>query len=443
MQIFLILFCTLSLQASTLGLLDSGADSLNDTLEKHLRINKAELKGRKNVDDDKNGYVDDIRGWNFIEENARPFDDANYGKFEEVFYKYYRVREKKALETWSPKEEAWYKSMRKDEEFLARLKKFRSFIHGSHVAGIAMRRDHKRFGPLNFVNVKYLGKPVAGAAKEPEYSPLKKGPFSTRVKHLKRFITKYNTWQKGKLRRAIDYVCQTSHVVNGSWGKSWKGSLKVVAQWYQLEFEEKPEEKLNEELARLFLSNLVKRTKKITAKYPHILFVFSAGNTKTDNDLFPHYPSNARGANVLAVGAARGSERTTSSNFGLKTVDLFAPGFLIKSTTPENRYLKTSGTSQAAPRVSHAALVIRNINKKLSASDIKRIIMQTVDKAEPFVSVSGGHLNLDRAIEAAKLSLTQGLQSSIRTSHHRVKAKPSEKALNYQLIEDDPLPEAF
>ncbi len=438
-----ILITSLAIQASTLGLLDSGADPKQETLSKHLRINKIEARGSRFKDDDKNGYVDDIEGWNFIEENAQPFDANNYGKFGEVFYKYYRIREKKALETWTPKEEAWYKEKRKDEEFLEELKKFRSFIHGSHVAGIAMYRDHKKYGPLNFINIKYLGKAEAGAAKEPEYSPLKKGSDASRLRHLKKFITKYNTWQEGKLARAIDYVCKRAHVVNGSWGKSWKGSLKVVSQWYKLEFENDPKEEINEELARLFLGNLITRTERITKRYPHILFVFSAGNSKSDNDQFPHYPSDARGKNILAVGASNGAVRTNSSNFGLKRVDLFAPGFLVASTTPENRTLKTTGTSQAAPRVSHAALVIRNINKSLKAPDIKRIIMGTVDFNSEFVSVSHGHLNLPRAIEAAKLSLKFSLTKAIKESINNVGAINFDKGFNSPEIEDDFLPEPF
>lgn len=438
-----ILFSALQLQASTLGLLDSGADPNHDILGKHLSINKLELRGRHNYDDDKNGYIDDAEGWNFINESEFPFDESLYGNFNDVFYRYYRVREKKALETWSPKEEAWYKSMRKDEDFLERLKKFRSYIHGSHVVGIAMKRNHKRFGPLNFVNVKYIGKAVNGMAKEPEYRALKKGSDTSRVRHLKKFITKYNNWQEAKLARGIDYVCQKAHVVNGSWGKSWKGSLKVVSQWYKLEFDKDPEDKIKEDLARLFLGNLILRTQKITQKYPHILFVFSAGNTKSNNDEFPHYPSDARGSNILAVGAAWKNKRTNSSNFGKRTVDLFAPGFLISSTTPENKLLKTTGTSQAAPHVSHAALVIKNINKKLMASDIKRILLGTVDKESEFISVSGGLLNMPRVIKAAQLSLKYSISQSIKMAAQSIGPKSFEKGLKSPKIDDDPLPEPF
>lgn len=438
-----IIFAAIQLQASTLGLLDSGADPNHDVLSKHLKINKIEANGSYHFDDDHNGYVDDAEGWNFINQTEFPFNKELYGSFGEIFYRYYKVRERKALETWSPKEESWYKSIRKDKDFLDELKKFRSYIHGSHVVGIAMKRDHKRFGPLNFVNVKYLGKAEKGLAKEPEYSPLKKGSDLSRVRHLKKFITKYNNWQEGKLARAIDYVCQKADVVNGSWGKSWKGSLKVVAQWYKLEFDDEPKEELNEELARLFLSNLIVRTQNITKKYPHILFVFSAGNTKTSNDDFPHYPSDARGNNILAVGASWHNKRTNSSNFGKKNVDLFAPGFLISSTTPENKLIKTTGTSQAAPRVSHAALVIKNINKQLVASEIKKIILGTVDNSSEFISVSGGLLNMDRVIKAAQYTLKFSVSKAIELARKSVLPKSFKKGLNIPNIDDDPLPEAF
>ncbi|MFT6070826.1 MAG: subtilisin family serine protease [Bacteriovoracaceae bacterium] len=440
--LFLFLFSN-SVFGSTLGLLDSGADPNQVILKKHLRINKAELRGIKLKDDDKNGYIDDIKGWNFIEETPDPFDTKLYGEFESLFYKYYKVREKKALETWTSEEENWYKELRKDEDFLEKLKKFRSYIHGSHVAGIAMRRDHKKYGPLNFINVKYLGKAEAGRAKEPDYSPLKKGSFNNRLNHLKKFITKYNTWQEGKLERAISYVCQRAHVVNGSWGKSFKSSVKVVSNWYKEEFDTDPDESIAEELADLFLSNLVTRTEKITRRYPNILFVFSAGNTKTDNDLYSHYPSNARGPNILAVGAARDNERTSSSNYGLKTVDLFAPGFLIESQTPEGKTLRTTGTSQAAPAVSHAALVIRNINPSLTPKNIKAIIMKTVDLHPELISQSGGLLNLKRAIFAAKASKSSSLEKAISLSLKKVGALSFPKGSKPLNTMDDSLPEAF
>jgi len=44
---------------------DSGVDIEHEDLKEVLWINKKEIKGN-NIDDDKNGYVDDIHGWNFL-----------------------------------------------------------------------------------------------------------------------------------------------------------------------------------------------------------------------------------------------------------------------------------------------------------------------------------------------------------------------------------------
>ena len=47
------------------GVLDSGVDEDHEDLKNVMWINKGEIAGN-NLDDDNNGYIDDIYGWNFI-----------------------------------------------------------------------------------------------------------------------------------------------------------------------------------------------------------------------------------------------------------------------------------------------------------------------------------------------------------------------------------------
>jgi cell wall-associated protease len=47
------------------AVIDSGIDTLHEDLKPILWRNPKEIPGNK-LDDDKNGYVDDIYGWNFI-----------------------------------------------------------------------------------------------------------------------------------------------------------------------------------------------------------------------------------------------------------------------------------------------------------------------------------------------------------------------------------------
>ena len=50
------------------AVIDAGIDINHEDLENLIWINKGEIPGN-NIDDDKNGYVDDINGWNFLGES--------------------------------------------------------------------------------------------------------------------------------------------------------------------------------------------------------------------------------------------------------------------------------------------------------------------------------------------------------------------------------------
>lgn len=52
------------------GVTDGGVDITHEDLVDNLWVNTQELNGQEGVDDDKNGYVDDIYGYNFVSDNA-------------------------------------------------------------------------------------------------------------------------------------------------------------------------------------------------------------------------------------------------------------------------------------------------------------------------------------------------------------------------------------
>ena len=77
------------------------------------------------------------------------------------------------------------------------------------------------------------------------------------------------------------------------------------------------------------------------------------------------------------------------SNYGIKNVDIFAPGQDIYSTLPENKYKENSGTSMAAPAVAGLAALIRSQYPKLSAAKVKDIILQSGTPINTKVIVGG------------------------------------------------------
>ncbi len=134
------------------------------------------------------------------------------------------------------------------------------------------------------------------------------------------------------------------------------------------------------------------------------LFVAAAGNSATNNDLIPHYPSNYDSDNVLAVAAMTRNDGLSSfSQYGIAMVDIGAPGSDILSTTPGESYDLADGTSMASPHVAGAAAVIWDAYPSLTYAEVKARILQT---ARPVAAMAGkvatgGMLNLEAALSVA------------------------------------------
>ncbi len=66
---------------TVVAVLDTGVDYNHRDLRDNMWVNEAELNGADGIDDDENGYVDDIYGYNFIYNNDDPFDDYGHGTY--------------------------------------------------------------------------------------------------------------------------------------------------------------------------------------------------------------------------------------------------------------------------------------------------------------------------------------------------------------------------
>lgn len=62
----------------TIAILDTGVDLNHPDLVDRLWVNPGEIPGN-GVDDDNNGFIDDINGWNFVEDSDQPQDDSGHG----------------------------------------------------------------------------------------------------------------------------------------------------------------------------------------------------------------------------------------------------------------------------------------------------------------------------------------------------------------------------
>ncbi len=134
-----------------------------------------------------------------------------------------------------------------------------------------------------------------------------------------------------------------------------------------------------------------------------VLLVHAAGNDGQDNDANPNFPNrnfvDSLGINKgeadawIEVGASQwnndGDLVASFSNYGRRSVDVFAPGVKIHSTMPGSTYKDQQGTSMAAPVVAGLAALIRSYYPQLPAVEVKRVIMQSVTRVNQRVKVTG------------------------------------------------------
>lgn len=118
-----------------------------------------------------------------------------------------------------------------------------------------------------------------------------------------------------------------------------------------------------------------------------VLLVHAAGNDHDDNDSVNNFPTRifeggkAEASNWIEVGASDVKGRPASfSNYGKKSVDLFAPGVKIYSTIPDSEYAYLSGTSMASPCVAGVAALIREYFPQLTAKQVRELLMESVIK---------------------------------------------------------------
>ncbi len=146
-----------------------------------------------------------------------------------------------------------------------------------------------------------------------------------------------------------------------------------------------------------------------------VLMIHAAGNAAEDIGIADNYPqrgyvAGGEPALWMEVGASswQGPDQLVApfSNYGDEEVDVFAPGVAIYSTVPESDYAVNSGTSMAAPVVSGLAALIMAYYPDLSAAEVKQIIMDSATRYTVDVMQPGTQ---GASVVFGELSITGGV----------------------------------
>ncbi|QDK82469.1 S8 family serine peptidase [Spirosoma sp. KCTC 42546] len=475
------------------GVLDSGVDLTHEDLRDVVWVNPKEIPGNS-IDDDKNGYTDDLNGWNFM--GAKDGTTYEYDQ-PEITQTYVILRtkyDKLTPATASPNEKRQYETYQTaKKQFLQRYKtnlpKYLAFADTAQFWRITQQIESKlpttvttsaaiRAIDFGTDSVAVAVQTILAEAYLPQY-----GPFSSYVGLVRKNWTRFRQIMGSEADIAYnpDYnprktvgdnpanpteryygsptmligqsqqlAMHGSHVAGIIAAKRGNGrGIDGVADNVRImpvsvvpsNGDERDKDVANgilyavENGAKVINMSFGKRLSPFKeqvdaairfAEEHDVLIVHAAGNNGENYDSLPAFPSaryesGELARNVLVVGNSTwrvGQDLPSrSSNYGAQTVDVFAPGTAILSTLPHNRYASLSGTSMASPMTAGVAALLRSYFPKLTAVQVKEILMRssyqpdvTVRKPGrsaqqvPFknLSRSGGLLN---AYEAVKMAM--------------------------------------
>jgi hypothetical protein len=114
---------------------------------------------------------------------------------------------------------------------------------------------------------------------------------------------------------------------------------------------------------------------------PEILFVAGSGNEDNDASFEEYIPAGFDLPNLITAGAVdQAGEETSFSSFG-QTVVVHANGFEIDSYFPGGRRVKLSGTSMASPQVANLAAKLFALDPTLTPEEVKGLILAAAERS--------------------------------------------------------------
>ena len=420
------------------GIVDSGVDIEHEDLKSVIWTNKKEIPGNK-IDDDKNGYVDDINGWNFlgnitkenyeyerIINNKKLVDEATYlkakaindGKIEEANQTKFQIE--LALNGTKKADETLTKLLGKPTYTAEELDKIES-TDQEVVQSVAIMKQMLAYG-LSVADLKKeIEKELESYIKVQNGENLKTnyrkilGDDPDNIKDTKYGDNNVMGPDKEEILHGTHVAGIVAQVRNNKFGGDGIANnvqiltVRAVPDGDEYDKDialgiryavDNGAKVINGSFGKAFSPH--KQWVYDAIKYAEskdVLIVHAAGNDAKDIDKEDNFPNDSDDKvtefadNMITVGALNYEYGTNVvadfSNYGKLNVDVFAPGVKIYASTPNNTYQFLQGTSMAAPNVAGVAALIRSYYPTLTAKQVKRILMESGTAITTSVAVGG------------------------------------------------------
>lgn len=448
------------------AVMDGGTDVEHEDLKNNLWFNPNEIAGN-GIDDDKNGYIDDVNGWNFIGGK-----NGDVGPDNTELTRLYKLGKDKlpAPYSWKAIKKAYAKEVKQN-------KKMKDFIDGINnmFEGAEKQANKNTLTATDLQNYKVSGatlklikKAIVGALIQgADYNDIKNSLLEGKKQidnavnyHMNPAFdprgivgdnySNLNEKNYGNNSVAGPDALHGTHVAgiigavrNNDVGMDGVADhVKIMVVRVVPDGDERDKDVANgiryavdngAKIINMSFGKSYSPNKEVVdaaVKYAEskgVLIIHAAGNDNSDNDVSPNYP-NAKysngsvASNWIEVGASDMSGKAAAfSNYGKTTVDLFAPGVEIYSCLPGSKYGNESGTSMACPVVAGVTALVWSYFPNLTATQVREAIINSVEvdnetttlpgsskKIVPFntLSKTGGRINAAKAVEnAAKMSV--------------------------------------
>lgn len=427
------------------AVIDDGTDINHEDLKAHIWKNKNEKMGNS-TDDDKNGYIDDVNGWNFLGNKMQSYEIDNYEvtrlvRTYQSFFKYPSdIKNNPSEYEDYQKAISIYESKKKEYETLD--KRLNSSITYFESLQKKLNRDSLSIKDLQenpssdsliaITTNRLIANMQRGTAYAKAIADMKKTIESNKA-HLDYHVNlqydprilvgdddaNINDRNYGN-RTVVSEGDHGTHVsgIIGAVRDNNKGIDGVADNVQLMILRVVPNGDERDKDIALAIRYAVDNGARVInmsfgkplsykkefiddavqyAISKNVLLVHAAGNESLDLDVEKRFPNpnykktngNAW-SNWIDVGAsAADGNPGTFSNYGKKYVDLFAPGVKINSTILNNEYAPKNGTSMAAPVVSGVAALILSYYPNITAPQLKELLMKTVYKPTQQVKKPG------------------------------------------------------